>query len=393
MASYSKRGGKYQLRWRDPDGVTNRAYTCPDLRTTRKVLQQIEECESLGETWRSPKETRPPGLIDLCDAYIIECRRLRAGATADQRETAIANFLRHLGCDDKHWRGPREFTKANLAAFYDYLVQTRKTGGAYASTQVRMIELWWTWIADTDEWGHFVGRPKRIELPAPLPLPAAVAPTWEEMDRVVEAAGGFYRFLFTLLRYLGLRASQALALRWDDFDLEAAELTIRPALGKTRHEKSGRVIPISKHLVAEMAGWGKREGYVVPIAHASRSTSNAQMQQMWADAGVREVVWKARVEDGRTINGHPSHAFRKGIESGLLALGGEFLAVEYILGHKLPGVVGSYLDPSTLPLRSVVDLIPKVGEARKVRSLTTGRYASRSQDVRAPRTARKNAED
>jgi len=366
MASYSKRGGRYQIRWRDPDG-TNRAYTCPDHKTTLKILRQVEEASALGEPWVSPREAQQPSLIELCDAYIAEGRRLRAAGTAEQRRIAIANFLQFVGASATQWRGLEEMTKARLSGFYDHMVAVRKCSDVYAGEQTRKIEAWWRWLADTDEWAKLVPRPKRIELPATLPTPAAVAPTWEEMDKAVEAAeGALYRRLLMLLRYTGLRRSQALKLRWEDFDLDAAMLTIRPALGKTRQERAGRRIPISKHLVAEMAGWGVREDLIVPLKRVQHDI----VQDIWRRSGARPAIWQEREEDGRRVLGHPTHAFRKGIESGLLALGGNVLAVEYLIGHQLPGTMGSYTDPEfALPLEETVALIPKVGAPAKVKQL------------------------
>lgn len=393
MASYSKRGDRYQIRWRDPDG-TNRAYTCPDLKTTKGIVRQIEEAVALGETWRSPKEVDPPSLIRLCDEYIAECRRLRAPGTVEQREIAIANFLRFVGADEKHWRGPTELTKARLSGFYDFMVTDRKCSAVYAGESVRKVERWWTWLAGTDEWSRIVPRPKRIELPATLPTPAAVAPTWEEMDRVVEAANGWYRNLFLILRYTGLRKNQAMRLRWEDFDLDNAQLTIRPALGKSRQERAGRHIPISPHLVAEMAGWGIREGLVIKAPGAGRRVDHESLRLLWKRAGVREAIWNQREEDGRRVLGHPTHAFRKGIESRLIEAGAHFLAVEFLLGHKLPGTMGSYTDPTALPLAETVALIPKVGAKSKVRRLrAAGDPRARSRRVRSREHAAEERED
>jgi integrase len=368
VASYSKRGNRYQIRWRDPDG-TNRGYSCPDLTTTKKIVRQIEEYSALGRVWRSPREVEVPSLIKLCDEYINETKRLKAPGTAEQREIAIANFLRFLGADETHWYGPDDLTRSNLSGFYDYMIGERKCSAVYAGEQVRKVERWWTWLADSDDWCDLVPRPKRLELPEMLPTPAAVAPSWEEMDRVVEAANGWYRNLFVVLRYTGLRKSQAMRLTWNDFDLDAGELYVRPALGKSRQERAGRRIPISAHLVEAMAGWGVREGFVVPCPGARRKLDHESVQYLWKRAGAREAIWNTRVEDDRRVLGHPTHAFRKGIESGLLQLGANALAVEYLLGHKLPGVLTSYVDPTTLPLRDTIDLVPKIGGPVKVKRL------------------------
>ncbi len=51
-------------------------------------------------------------------------------------------------------------------------------------------------------------------------------------------------------------------LRWDDLDLAEAVLEIRRELGKTQQERRGRRVPISRHLVDELAGWPRASEHV-----------------------------------------------------------------------------------------------------------------------------------
>jgi len=128
-------------------------------------------------------------------------------------------------------------------------------------------------------------------------------------------------------------------------------------LGKTEQERTGRTIPVSPHLVREMASWGRREGYVVTsnrkVGPYDRVARQRDMIRAWKRAGVRQEIW----------NGESHHCFRNGFVSGLKRAGADDEAVEYLVGHSL-GLRGCYTDPDALPLREAVNHIPAIGSTR-----------------------------
>lgn len=128
---------------------------------------------------------------------------------------------------------------------------------------------------------------------------------------------------------------------------------IRGELGKTNQERRGRIIPISKHLAQELANWPRDGALVLPgvgrSAASDRTASCAPFRDAWAAAGVSREVWARR----------PHHAFRRGMETGLVAAGASYEAVEALVGHALGGAGRKYVDTRRLKLREAVDLIPK----------------------------------
>ena len=78
--------------------------------------------------------------------------------------------------------------------------------------------------------GHLDRNPaSTVELP---PTRRREQRTWtlDELQTFLEATSGdFVHLLFTLLALLGLRRGEALALRWEDADLNAGRLTVRQA--------------------------------------------------------------------------------------------------------------------------------------------------------------------
>ncbi len=293
-------------------------------------------------------------------------RRL-APRTAEQYAGHLDLFVEWLHGTERRKRWSVSVLEARLLeAFFDWLLgdtgrhgrpRTRSTARKYVAT----VELFWSWAWRHDDRFAGVPRPRSVleELPAE-PAARTIAPTWEEMDRCVGAAAGWQRQLATVLRYTGLRVDQGMRLLWSDLDLERAELRIRPELGKSRQEKRGRVVPVPLHLVEEVSTWGERVGFLVPCGRhdgpRAREARGRDLARAWRRAGVREEVWKA----------HPHHAFRKGYESGLLALGAPFLHVEHLIGHSIRGAADAYVDPAVaFELRSTVDLVPRIGAASR----------------------------
>ena len=352
-----ERGGGYRLRWRDPDG-TRRSWTCHDLRTAVLLEEEIQACRSLGRRWE-PRDASPvPSLDDALTAYTARCARVLALSTAVRYGHSLDLYRAFV--DDPRAR-VSVLSRASLAGFFAWLRTSpipRRQHARTVSTARKTVEhigSAWAWLYDSDEYGPHVERPRSIEMPEHL-AQAVIAPTWEEADACVLACADEVRVLATVLRYTGLRISQAMRLEWADLDLDRACLTIRPELGKSRREKLGRTIPISLHLVAYLAGLGQRVGLVVPLRGKAvpldRVLRPRALVAAWEASGVRPEVWRGR----------PAHAFRRGLTSGLARAGADREAVEYLVGHALPGARGqAYLDPIALPLVETVALIPAVG--------------------------------
>lgn len=367
MAYVRKRGTKWLVGWRDRDGA-NRTRSCPTAEAAKRLRLEVETAHALGRSWGPAERSRlppePPRFGHLMRGYLAEVNALRAPSTAALKAMQIDVFLGFLR-ETKRDPDPlaSTLTRALLAEYFASL------GDRAASTKnryVREVEAVWRWGSEQSEWRGMVPPPVK------LPLPKAskgktIAPTWAEMDACILACldtwparkgiapkspnVALYR-LAVVLRYTGLRVAQAMALRWEDIDLRHA--TMHVTTGKSAQEKAGRVVPVSRHLVAEMAGWGRREGWVVPTHRKAdgpraRIARQQNMLRAWRRAGVREEAWQGRSH----------HSFRKGFVSGLRRLGADPDAIEVLVGHDT-GLRGIYTDATALPLVETVALIPKV---------------------------------
>ena len=384
MASIHKgRGTRWCVRWRTLDGASNRSRTCPDKRTATALQREIEQAHALGREWVPESESAGavPELRQILSAYITERSLNRAPRTRETMGQHLDTFLGWLtGRQSGSRLLPSVFSKSLLLSYYRSLA----TGGRWGrsrnlSTRRKMtmaVLAAWQWAADDEEYARFMPRPpSKLELPREPGKPT-VAPTFEEMDRCIAASSGWHRQLLVVLRFTGLRVQQAMFLRWSDFDLDRQMLNIRGELGKSRSERQGRIVPISEHLANEMAGWGRREGWVIKSARQrggerERMARTRDVNRAWARSGVRDEVWKGR----------PHHSFRKGLVTGLKRLGADTEAAEYLVGHVLPGVRGVYVDPEAHGLRDAVALIPPIQTSFPVAVLDRARSALVPQGV------------
>lgn len=364
MASIERRKGAVRVRWRDPDGQ-QRARPCPDLATARRVQREVEACVAEGRRWE-PRDARPiPGLQEILTAYIRDKARVLAPGTAERYGRNLDIFLRWL----RQREGAKSrlttdlLTRSLLAEFYEYLAGQGRHGRARQDSTrrkiVEVVELAWEWAYNDDELGEGVPQPRSIEMRRQQGAPT-IAPTWAEMDGVINAfpENSWQRRLAILLRFTGLRVSQVLGLKWGDIDMDRASLTVRGELGKSRQERRGRTIPISRHLVEILSGWGQREGFLILTSRTGireRLARPRDMERAWKRSGARVAAY----------TGRPHHAFRKGFVSELRRAGADGDAVEVLVGHSL-GLRGVYTDSDALPLRRAVDLIPPLPDAQPV---------------------------
>lgn len=355
-----KEGRGFQVRWRDPDG-TQRSRSFEARRTAEVFKREVEEFESLGRRWEPPRVREAPALDDVLKEYLRHRARAKELGTVEHDAKTLNVYLRFL-----HQReGVRPllvtlWSRDLHEEFYDWLRvtplknKTKPPGLAMCEKHLRRVELAWKWADDQEKYEPFVPRYRRIDELKSLPSEPIVAPSWDDMDACILASDGWLQRVLIVQRYTGLRVQQVMRLRWPDVDLDRAILTIRGELGKSKSEKAGRIIPISSHLVAELAGWGCREGWLVESGRTGaqqRVVRARDVCRTWARAGVSEEIWAKR----------PNHAFRKGVVSGLKAAGADIDAIEVLVGHKLPGQRSVYTDPNALPMREAVALIPAIG--------------------------------
>lgn len=353
MASIEERNGAFRVRWRTLAGEP-RSRQCPDRKTARQLKAEIERERALGRDWSGGAESgHRAGLDDLCAAYLIDCARRLAPATVSRR-TAILGVMLDALSPGGSIPGPDALTREALHRWHAQLVTrvSRRSAADYLAEAGRL----WEWAADSDEWSAMVARPRKLD-PGPVPAsPRIVGPSLAAVDAAIAEARTrgleWHARLVILMRYTGLRAGQVRRLLWSDCDLEAARITIRPELGKSRQEQRGRVIPLHPALVAELAGWGRREGLL--LGEARNSPNNATMIRLWRTAG--------------DVPRQPLHGLRHTFVTTLAGAGVPESIIGALVGHAGSITREVYADPAALwsAMVDAVARIPPVGGGKLV---------------------------
>jgi len=152
--------------------------------------------------------------------------------------------------------------------------------------------------------------------------------SFEEADRVVEAAKPEWRtFIVTALK-TGLRVGELLALKWEDIDLIAGQLVVRRTLWHRQEgpPKGGRnrKVPLSDEAIAVLKAHRHLKGpYVFCETDGARLTHSR----------VKDVV-PSTCKKAQLAKRLTTHGLRHTFASHLVMRGVSLMAVKELLGHE-----------------------------------------------------------
>ena len=280
----------------------------------------------------------------------------------------------------------KDLTRTLLMDWHRWL---RETPSAYhgkglsivsANNFVRTVGGLWRWAweySDEQDWEGLIPQPRRPELPKE-PAPSVVAPTWAEMDDVIARLDRVqaYQRLAVVLRCTGMRISAAAHLQWESVDLGRARLVIPADI--TKGSYGGRTVPMAPVLVDEMAGWGRREGYVVALQEDDRARFRNEDKRDPRPRRALRKAWQRSIARPEAYRQSPGHAFRRGFLSELTRVGVEREVTEVLEGRGVEGSRARYLDDVARwpAMVAAVGLVPPLGgeviqlEARRDRAVT-----------------------
>lgn len=233
----------------------------------------------------------------------------------------------------------------------------------------------WTWTADDPMAYPGVPNPPRDKttvLPHAPIYAAPPAPTLAEVDACIRRLHrGSYvaRGAAIVMRYTGLRISQALAIARADLDVDALTLTVRT--GKTRRERAAqRVVPVSRHMLADLAPYlGPEDGLLI----RRRSDLRAEPSRNHHPRGSLTAAWDAATKAGEARRevwapatreiARPDHAFRAALQGHLVEAGVRDEVIDALVGHAGKSTRSRhYAGPAALfaAMREAVDALPAV---------------------------------
>jgi integrase len=233
--------GRYMVRWCEPDGRRRTAYARTQADAASKLREALTRVEdgvptvetadtfkAVAERWRSTAMIRQ-GIARTSLATYSSALRLHAYpiiGTVRMRDLKPAQVTAVLAAmQDK-----------GLSASYRHVVHKAMSG---------VFEMA---IAD-----DLIRRNPTRSVKAPRPdRTTKVVPTREQVTTMIEAATDpRARILVVVLAYTGLRISEAMSLRWADWD-DAGTLRVMDTKGDRP-----RAVPVTATLAAELRAWRK----------------------------------------------------------------------------------------------------------------------------------------
>jgi integrase len=129
----------------------------------------------------------------------------------------------------------------------------------------------------------------RIKIPRLDP----VAPTRQEVERLLQVAEGWLKVAVCLAVGCGLRKSEVLSLRWEDIDLEGERLRVSASLAFVPKGRKGRNLPVPSFLLEVLTDWKREEGGISPLVFQG---SKEGQTRKWFDGPWRALKSKAQVK-------------------------------------------------------------------------------------------------
>jgi integrase len=276
----------------------------------------------------------------LLDAWLVSKHGLKP--------TARASYRRHI---DLHLRpladrDAARLTSADLLVLYAQLLQTGLSGTTVRAVHAT-VRACLTWAVRHDRLGRNVAATiPSSDLPAKSRI-EMTAWTGAEVSAILEASSEEIRPFFELVVRTGLRRGEALALRWEDADVETGTLRIerslvpRPGGGldilSPKTPKSRRTVdaspavfeiltPVRHRQAAQQLVSGLRSGEFGALIF-TRSDGVTPMSPSVVSREFRRAVRRARVRPGRL------HDLRHSFAAIPMSAGVPIVIVSRALGH------------------------------------------------------------
>jgi len=189
--------------------------------------------------------------------------------------------------------------------------------------------------------------------------------TFEEADRLVNAATGMWRTMILVALRTGMRQGELLALHWEDVDLVAGRIMVRHSLtGKkidTPKNHRSREIPLSEDALRALKAHRHLRGETVFCQDdgslLTRHACKAPLRHAHKRAGLRSISW---------------HVLRHTFASQLVMRGAPLKAVQELLGHADITMTMRYSHLSSDVRRDAVLLLDMHGHGNLTATETHG---------------------
>jgi integrase len=195
--------------------------------------------------------------------------------------------------------------------------------------------------------------------------------TFEEAERLIEAADGEWRCMILVALRTGLRQGELLALRWEDVDLHAGKLTVRRSVtrGKVTDPEQGKLVvknavtppkngksrdvPLGEEALAMLKQQRHLRGELVFCADDGRMLKKNECKHpLWRAckrSGIRKIGW---------------HVLRHTFASHLVMRAAPLKVVQELMGHATIEMTMRYAHLAPNVPRETVKLLDGIGRGK-----------------------------
>ena len=280
-------------------------------------------------------------LRDALGKYENSLRLTGTLSTVIRYDNAIRQFLAKF--PDKKY--PDEIFRTDIE---DYKLARLSDGIAPRTVnfEIAVMRAFYNWLIDVREVPihNPASRIRKLREPEG---PKKSLPT-DKLTALNEAAGTnpYQMLLLKLGLTTGMRGAEMVTLTWDDIDLEAGLVNLRPENSKTQ---SGRVLPLRDDVKELLKG----------LERATGGTGNERLFFGFAkDPKALRYQWK-KLCFAAGLEGIGLHALRHTFGTLMLRNGVDLRTVQELMGHKQLKTTAGYLTPADSDtVRGVLDKLP-----------------------------------
>ncbi|MEA1912488.1 MAG: site-specific integrase [candidate division WOR-3 bacterium] len=171
----------------------------------------------------------------------------------------------------------------------------------------------------------------------------------DEFKKLLEHSPDFYKDLWTLMVYTGIRRNEARFLEWSDIDFENDVIRIFNKQDFTTKNKEGRIIPTNKEVKKLLKKRKKKNGLIFP------SPSNKPYHPNVWRKKIKHYAKKAGIENVTL------HTLRHTFASWLVMEKVDITTISKLMGHSDIKTTMIYAHLAPDYMRKAVNKLPKLG--------------------------------